>query len=113
MAREKMARSRQLAAKVIFAAFSILKEKGGEAPGRELIAEIGQRESFDGWALARYEKSGYVRWVSILHFFSIDCIKAGFLVKKKGIWYLTPEGEKAISLGDTGLLVAATTAYRK
>jgi restriction system protein len=25
----------------------------------------------------------------------IDCIKAGFLVKKKGIWFLTPEGEDA------------------
>ena len=67
----------------------------------------------DDWARATYEKSGYVRWQSILHFFSIDCIKAGYLVKKKGVWYLTPEGENALKLGEVGLLKAATAAYRK
>ena len=65
------------------------------------------------WAKAVYEKSGYVRWHSILHFFSIDCIKAGFLIKKKGVWYLTPEGDTAIQLGEVGLLQAAQDAYRK
>jgi restriction system protein len=110
---DKLPRSRRLAAKVIFAALQILKEKGGQAPGREVVAEVEKRVSFDEWARATYEKSGYVRWQSILHFFSIDCIKAGFLIKKKGVWYLTPEGEKALSLGEVGLLKAATAAYRK
>jgi restriction system protein len=111
--RDKLPRSRELAAKVIFAALQILKEKGGQAPGRDVIAEVEKRVSLDEWARATYEKSGYVRWQSILHFFSIDCIKAGFLVKKKGVWYLTPEGEKALSLGDVGLLQAASAAYLK
>ena len=53
-----------------------------------------------------------MKWQSILHFFSIDCIKAGYLVKKKGTWYLTPEGESALKLGEVGLLNAATAAYR-
>jgi restriction system protein len=110
---DRLPRSRRLAAKVIFAALQILKEKGGQAPGREVVAEVEKRVSFDEWARATYEKSGYVRWQSILHFFSIDCIKAGFLIKKKGVWYLTPEGEKALSLGEVGLLKAATAAYRK
>lgn len=104
--------TRQLAAKVVFAALKILVEKGGEASGREVIAEIEKREQLDDWAKAVYEKSGYTRWKSILHFFSIDLIKAGFLVKKKGVWYITPEGEAAIKLGETGLLDAATSAYR-
>src|ERR1043166_4437205 len=111
--KDKLPRSRQLAAKVGFAALQILKEKGGQAPGRDVIAEVEKRVPLDEWARARYEKSGYVRWQSILHFFSIDCIKAGFLVKKKGVWYLTPEGESALSLGDVALLNSATTAYRK
>jgi len=113
MAQEKMSRSRELASKVIFAALQILKEKGGEAPGREVVAEVAKRVQFDDWATTIYEKSGYVRWQSILHFFSIDCIKAGFLIKKKGVWYITPEGENALSLGEVGLLNAATAAYRK
>ena len=35
------------------------------------------------------------------------------MVKKQGVWYLTPEGKKALSLGPVALLRAATTAYRK
>ena len=113
MAKEKLSRSRELASRVIFAALQILKEKGGEAPGREVVAEVEKRVQLDDWAKAIYEKSGYVRWQSMLHFFSIDCIKAGYLVKKKGVWYITPEGEAALPLGDVGLLNTATTAYRK
>lgn len=112
MAKDKLSRSRELAAKVIFAALQILNEKGGQAPGREVISEVERRVTLDDWAKATYEKSGYVRWQSILHFFSIDCIKAGYLVKKKGVWYLTPEGESALKLGEVGLLNAATAAYR-
>lgn len=112
MAKDKLSRSRELAAKVIFAALQIINEKGGQAPGREVISEVERRVALDDWAKATYEKSGYVRWQSILHFFSIDCIKAGYLVKKKGVWYLTPEGEIALKLGEVGLLNAATAAYR-
>ena len=36
-------RSRALAAKVLHAALSILKDRGGEAPGRELVAEVPQK----------------------------------------------------------------------
>ena len=113
MAKEKLSRSRELAANVIFAALEILRDKGGQSPGRDVIAAVEQRVTLDDWAKATYEKSGYVRWQSILHFFSIDCIKAGFLIKKKGVWYITPEGEAALKLGEVGLLNAATAAYRK
>ncbi len=112
MAKDKLSRSRELAAKVIFAALQILNEKGGQAPGREVLSEVEKRVTLDDWAKATYEKSGYIRWQSILHFFSIDCIKAGYLVKKKGVWYLTPEGENALKLGEVGLMKAATAAYR-
>lgn len=108
----KLSRSRELAAKVIFSAFQILQERGGELAGRDIIAEIERRVSLDDWATQTYEKTGYVRWQSVLHFFSIDCIKAGFLLKKKGVWYLTNEGEQALTLGEVGLLNAAVEAYR-
>lgn len=113
MAQIKLSRSRELAANVIFAALQILRDKGGEAPGRVVVAEVEKCVPLDDWARATYEKSGYVRWQSILHFFSIDCIKAGFLIKKSGVWYLTPEGENALRLGPVGLLGAANSAYKK
>ena len=109
----KLSKSRALAVKVIYAALSILKEKGGELPGRVVIDEVGKRVELDDWAKARYEKTGYVRWESILHFFSVDCVKAGWLVKKKGVWFLTPEGEAALKLGDVKLLETATEKYRE
>lgn len=106
-------RSRTLAAKVTFCALKILVEKGGEAPGRDVISEIEKRLSFDEWAKEVYPKSGYVRWKSILHFFTIDLIKSGFLVKNKGVWYVTAEGESALKLGESGMLEKAKEGYTK
>jgi restriction system protein len=106
-------RSRALAAKVVYSALKILNEAGGELPGKEVIARVSNAVQFDPWDLEIYEKSGNVRWVSMLHFFSIDCIKAGFLVKQKGVWFLTKEGEEALALGERKLLDVATKAYRE
>jgi len=113
MAKNKdLSRSRALAAKVIYAALKVLKDAGGELPGKEVIARVAKTVQFDPWDTETYEKSGYIRWSSILHFFTIDCIKAGFLIKQKGIWFLTKEGDEALSLGERGLLEAATKAYK-
>ena len=104
--------SMQLGAQVIFAAMKLLSQKGGEAHSREIIDEIEKTVPLDDWAKAAYEKTGYTRWKSILHFFTIDLVKAGFLTKKRGVWFLTPEGESAIALGERGLIEEATKAYR-
>ncbi len=108
-----LSRSRALAAKTIFAALTILKENGGEMPGKEVVEKVSERVSLTDWDKERYEKTGYIRWQSILHFFSIDCVKAGFLLKKKRIWYLTKEGEEALKFGEVELLDVATEGYRK
>ncbi|MBN1816492.1 MAG: Mrr restriction system protein [Sedimentisphaerales bacterium] len=105
--------TRKLAAKLIFMAFQILKERGGSESGREIIKEIEKRSTFTEWEKETYEKTGNIRWNSVLHFYTIDCIKAGYLIKKKGVWYLTPEGEDALQLGEDELLNRATQAYRK
>jgi len=105
--------SRALAVKVTYAAMNILKENGGSMTGKDVIEQVEKRIEFNDWEKGRYERSGYIRWQSILHFYTIDCIKAGYLVKKKGIWYLTPEGEKALKLGDVEFLDSASEAYRK
>ncbi len=84
---------------MVFEALKIISENGGEMRGQDVIASVENRVALDGWEQERYEKTGYIRWKSFLHFFSIDCIKAGFLVKKKGVWFITSEGEQALSLG--------------
>jgi restriction system protein len=110
---KKIAPSRALAAKLIHTAMSILRDNGKEMPMRELMEKVGKSVELDAWAQERYEKTGYVRWESILHFFSIDCVKAGYLIKKKGIWYLTPEGESSLKLKPHELLDNVSEAYVK
>lgn len=107
-----LAPSKQLAAKLIHATIKILHAKGGEASSKDVIDEIERTVQLDEWAKSTYEKTGYVRWKSILHFYTIDLIKAGFLVKKKGTWYLTNEGDAVRNLDEVQLLETASNAYR-
>ncbi|MBW4891567.1 winged helix-turn-helix domain-containing protein [Mucilaginibacter sp. HMF5004] len=111
MAKE-LSPSRKLAAKVLFATFKILKDAGGKMRNVEVVNRIRETVSFTEWETERYEKTGYIRWESILAFFSIDCIKTGFLQKSKGIWILTPDGEQAIKLGPEGVLEASSKGYK-
>jgi restriction system protein len=110
---EKLAKTSQTAAKTIYAAMQILKEAGGELPGKEVISKIGERVELDNWENGRYEKTGNIRWQAIMHLFTIDCVKAGYMRKKKGMWYLTDEGEKALNLGEVELLKTAREKYRE
>lgn len=109
---EELSPSRRVATKTIFEALKILKENGGELSGKEVLNEIEKRVELDEWEKSRYEKTGYIRWQSILHFYTIDLAKAGFLRKKSGIWILTSEGEKAMKLGAVALLDLATQKYK-
>ncbi|HEV2455631.1 MAG TPA: restriction endonuclease [Verrucomicrobiae bacterium] len=106
-------KTRELAAKLVYAALKFLKESGGEKRGREVMDAVEKRVSLTDWEKERFEKTGYIRWRSVLHFYTIDLVKAGFLIKKKGVWFLTPDGDEAIKLGETGLLDAAVKAYRE
>jgi len=109
---EKLSPSKQSVAKTLFATFKILKSSGGQLSGRNVIEKLRETLQFNDWEKQIYEKTGYVRWESILRFYTVDCQKAGFLRKNKGVWYLTEEGEKAISLGQIKLLETVAKAYR-
>lgn len=106
--------TKAVAVKTIFEAFRILKEEGGQLPGKEIIDRIEHRLPFTEWEKGILEKTGNIRWKSILHFYTIDCIKAGYLRKVIGTWYLTPEGEGAFKKYDpVAFLDSATAAYKK
>lgn len=110
---QELSKTKQVASKTIYAAFTILKQEGGQLPGKEVIERIRNAVEFTDWEKEIYEKTGNVRWESIFLFYTVDSIKAGFLRKNKGIWYLTEEGEKAIKLGPVKLLETASEAYWK
>jgi restriction system protein len=113
MAKAELAPTKALAAKLAYAALTILRDNDKQMPMRELMDRVENQVELSDWERERYEKTGYVRWQSVLHFYSIDCVKAGYLVKKEGLWYLTPEGEEALKLGPVRLLESAQKAYRQ
>lgn len=79
---------------------------------KDLFGEVERRVDLLASDRQVYEKSGYVRWQSILHFYSVDCVKAGFLKKGGGTWWLTPEGKAAMALPADAMLDKAMRAYR-
>jgi restriction system protein len=103
----------QSAIKTVHAALTILKNAGGSMLGREVLNKIRETVPLTEWELGRYEKTHYVRWESILQFYSINLMKAGYLLKQKGVWYITPEGEKMLSLKPEELFDKANALYRE
>ncbi|MDH3890045.1 MAG: Mrr restriction system protein [candidate division Zixibacteria bacterium] len=106
-------KSKALGARLIHAALSVLCENDRELKSRQVLAEVENQMDLDDWAKERYQKSGYIRWQSILHFYSIGCVKAGFIVKKKGVWYLTDEGYIAAQLSEFALYTTVKEGYSK
>lgn len=111
MAKET-SRTKTVGTKTIFAALNAIKSAGGSMNITDILNAIRKNVQFDEWEQGRYEKTGYVRWESIFHFYSIDCTKAGFIQKNKGTWILTPEGDAALKLGPDKLLSTAIEKYR-
>jgi restriction system protein len=81
---------------IMKAVLTELKNAGGEAKLKDLFERSEPKLNLTEYEKAAHEKSGYIRWRSIVHFYSIDCVKAGYLQKSSGRWMLTPEGEKAL-----------------
>jgi len=72
------------------------KSFGGEAKARELFQVLGQK-----LVLTEDERSGTSssptpRWKTNVQFYTIGCVKAGYLIKNQGRWVLTDLGKKAL-----------------
>lgn len=105
--------STKTAIKVLYNALQALKNNENELPSRNVMEWIEKNVELSEWEKERYEKTGYVRWQSILHFYTIGAIKAGYLRKQKGVWYLTEDGLKAASRTPEELFQEIKDAYKK
>ncbi|HMQ79326.1 MAG TPA: Mrr restriction system protein [Ignavibacteria bacterium] len=113
MENSEISPARKTATKVLFEAFKVLKENGGQLRSKDVINQIRNRIELTDWEKERFEKSGYVRWESILHFYTINATKSGFLRKDKRMWILTEEGEKAMKKGPAEFFELAKEGYKK
>ena len=97
---------------VIYEALKIIQKNGGTMRGSEVSKIVGETVQIDEEGRKIYEKTGNPRWWSALQFRSIGAVKAGFLVKKKGIWSITTEGENALTQGVEGLARSIHEGYQ-
>ena len=100
------------AAKTLRAAMLILKENGGCMSSKQLMNEVEKKTTITDWEKETTSRGG-IRWQNIYHFTSIDYVRAGFIIKKNGSWYLTPEGETILSKDEKDAQIIANEAYRK
>jgi len=110
---EQKGRLRPLIEELIFNVFKVLKENDGTMQGAVVVRRVGEISKLDEWAREHFGKTGNVRWQSVLQLQSIPAVKAGFLVKKKGVWYLTKEGIEAAELTPTKLYEACKGGYAR
>ena len=65
------------------------------------------------WEKEPAGKMQYIRWTNSFQFYSIDYQKAGFIIKKSGTWYITPEGEKVMKKTPEEVMNIANDAYHE
>ncbi|MDR1498928.1 MAG: restriction endonuclease [Rickettsiales bacterium] len=111
MKTKNIPQSRQTIMKTTYAAFKILDENGGEMHYKALLEKLRATVKFTEWETQLLK--GGMRWESIFSFSSIGYAKAGFIIKNKGVWFLTREGKNALKKGKEQLLIDINRGYKK
>lgn len=89
-----------------------LRDLGGEARVKDLLDRAEGKLDLTGYEKETLERSGYVRWHTNVRFYSIDCVKAGYIQKSGGKWFLTSQGEEALSKPAGEFMRSAMKKYR-
>lgn len=95
---KNLAKTKQTAIKTMYACLIILNQESfGELEKNILFTKIPEVIDLTEYELGRYEKTGYLRWGSILEFYSINLKVSGFLEKpRNGVWKITESGREYI-----------------
>jgi restriction system protein len=84
-------------------ALGLLKDHPDGMRPRDIYAEIEAKLPLNDFDKEIMKGSGLPRWRALLHFQSVAATKAGLLTKSDGRWFVTEEGQKAVSLSDDEL----------
>lgn len=113
MAKDKFSRTKACATKTLYAVMKEMSHRGGSMPAKELYPFVNENVELTEWEKEPAGKMKYIRWTNSFQFYSIDYQKAGFIVKKNGNWYLTPEGEAALKKTPEEVMNIANHAYHE
>lgn len=75
--------------------FAILLATPAGLPAREALQQLAARVTLSPYEADNYESGGR-RFEKIVRFATVDCVKAGWLIKEKGTWSVTEEGRQAL-----------------
>lgn len=113
MAKEQFSRSKACATKTLYAVMKEMSRRGGSMPSKEIYPYVNDNVTLTDWEKEPAGKMQYIRWTNSFQFYSIDYQKAGFIVKKNGSWYITPEGEKVLKKNPEEVMNIANAAYHE
>ena len=107
-----LSRSRALVARLLHAALCAVRDAGGRLSLAEIRSQLAATQTLDDWALEIIESNRLPRWEMYLQFFSIDAVKAGYLLKQRGVWEITEAGKAALAQSPEAFLADAGEKYR-
>ena len=99
--------------KTLYAVMKEISRRGGNMPAKDLYPFVESNVELTEWEREPAGKNKYIRWTNSFQFYSINYAKAGLIVKQKGMWYLTPEGENALKLSPEEVMEMGEVAYRE
>lgn len=74
----------------------LLKENPDGLAAKDAIAALRDRVALTDYELGTYS-DGSRRYDKVVRFATIDLNKAGWMIKSRGIWFITPEGIAALT----------------
>ena len=113
MAKDKFSRTKACATKTLYAVMKEMSRRGGSIPAKEIYPFVNENVELTDWEKEPAGKMHYIRWTNSFQFYSIDYQKAGFIIKKSGTWYITPEGEKVMKKTPEEVMNIANDAYHE
>jgi restriction system protein len=75
--------------------FAILLTNPTGLPARDALHQLATKVTLTSYEAGDYESGGR-RFEKVVRFATVDCVKAGWLVKDKGTWSVTDEGKQAL-----------------
>jgi restriction system protein len=86
--------TRRRTGQLLRALFEVLIASAEGVPARQALQLLEQRVTLTDYERGAYDSGGR-RFDQIVRFATVDCVKAGWLVKSKGTWLVTEEGRAA------------------
>ena len=105
--------SRERIGEYVRIALLVLMDNDDSLRSRDVTQKVSERLNLNEYELESYERSGDARWSKFFHYHSIAAVKAGWLIKNGGIWYITPEGKEVSSLSNMDFYNLSEGKYKE